>query len=119
MIGLVDQGMGPLRASFRALVDEISPLANPSLQAGLNVFIDGSPMTHDLQFTIRLQYDRRLLRAAVLYDFIPLDWPGYLPTVGSRIEYLAKLARVKYFDLFFPISKYTAGRLSALLRPTG
>jgi len=114
-VGLVDPGMSTLPLEFSSLVDKISSLPNPLSGGGLNIFIDGSPMTHDPSFNIRLQSDPGLLRVAVLYDFIPLDWPGYLPTVPDRIGYLAKLARIKYFDLFFPISEYTAGRLSDLL----
>ncbi len=72
-------------------------------------------MTHDTRFSVRFQNNPRFLRAAVLYDFIPLDWPGYLETVPSRIEYWAKLARLRKFDLFFPISHYTAWRASELL----
>ena len=114
-IGLVDPGMSPLLPEFSSLVDKISSLPNALSGGGLNIFIDGSPMTHDPRFNIRLQNDPELLRVAVLYDFIPLDWSGYLPSIPDRIGYLARLARIKYFDLFFPISEYTAGRLSSLL----
>ncbi|MFZ0591182.1 MAG: glycosyltransferase [Bryobacteraceae bacterium] len=72
-------------------------------------------MTHDPRFSLRFQNHPSVLRAAVLYDFIPLDWPGYLVTAADRIAYLARLARLKTFDLFFPISEYTAWRASELL----
>ncbi len=74
-------------------------------------------MTHDPRFDLRFQNHPTVLRAAVLYDFIPMDWPGYLPTAPRRMEYLAKLARLRKFDLFLPISEYTAWRLSELLDP--
>jgi glycosyltransferase involved in cell wall biosynthesis len=114
-IGLVDPTMPSLYPEFTSLVDEISFSANPCRGASLRIFIDGSPMTHDPRFGIRFQKDESSIRAAVLYDFIPIDWPGYLPTVTSRIAYLARLARLKDFDLFFPISDYTASRLSELV----
>ncbi len=72
-------------------------------------------MTHDGRFSLRFQSHPAFFRAAVVYDFIPLEWPGYLPTVASRIDYLAKMARLRKFDLFLPISEYTAWRLSELL----
>lgn len=71
-------------------------------------------MTHDTRFSIRFHSHPAFFRAAVLYDFIPLDWPGYLPTVANRMEYIAKLARLRNFDLFFPISECTASRLAEL-----
>jgi len=72
-------------------------------------------MTHDTRFSVRFQSNPAFLRAAVVYDFIPLEWPGYLPGVVSRVDYLAKMARLRSFDCFLPISEYTAWRLSELL----
>ena len=46
-----------------------------------------------LTFAFRIIH--AVLRAAVLYDFIPMDWPGYLPTRPRRMEYIAKLARLR------------------------
>ncbi len=71
-------------------------------------------MTHDTRFSVPLHDRPGILRTAVVYDFIPLDWPGYLPTVASRMAYVAKLARLRDFDLLFPISEYSASRLSQL-----
>ncbi len=105
--------MEKLPREFAALVDETSSSLNPCWNGGRSIFIDGSPMTHDTRFSLRIQNRPGLIAAAILYDFIPLDWPGYLPTVASRIEYIAKLARLKKFDLFFPISQYTAALLFA------
>ncbi len=114
-IGLVDPSLATLPTEFTGLVDETSPSSNPYWNGERSIFIDGSPMTHDTRFTLRVQNRPGLIAAAILYDFVPLDWPGYLPTVASRIEYVAKLARLRTFDLFFPISEYTAGRLSELI----
>ncbi len=74
-------------------------------------------MTHDSRFDLRFQNHPAVLRAAILYDFIPMDWPGYLPTAPRRMEYTAKLARLRKFDLYLPISEYTAWRLKELLDP--
>ena len=71
-------------------------------------------MTHEPRFSLRF-HNRAFLGAAVLYDFIPFDWPGHLPKVADRIAYLAKVGRLRKLDQFFPISEYTAWRLSELV----
>jgi glycosyltransferase involved in cell wall biosynthesis len=114
IVGLVDPRMPKLPDTFASLVDEISWSVNPRQSNVQSIYIEGSPMTHDTLFGLRFQHQNNTLTVAVLYDFIPLDWPGYLQTVASRIEYVAKIARLKKFDLFCPISEYTARRLSEL-----
>ncbi len=115
LVGLVDETLGALPAEHRALVDDVSRSRNPSIPRAGAVFLDFSPMTHDPRFGIRFAAHPGFLKAAVIYDFIPFDWPGYLPHVASRIDYLSKLARLRNFDLYLPISRYSAGRLSAIL----
>jgi glycosyltransferase involved in cell wall biosynthesis len=107
--------MPRLPPTFKGLVDEVTSSLNPCFNGAPAIFVDGSPMTHDTRFGLRFQSHPNVLKAAVLYDFIPLDWPGYLPTVPSRINYMARIGRLRQFDLFFPISEYTALRLSELL----
>lgn len=115
MIGLVDPRSPKLPQECASWVDDVSASVNPSCDNTSAIFIDGTPMTHDTRFSVRFQSHPAFLRAAVIYDFIPLEWPGYLPTVASRIDYAAKMARLRSFDLFLPISEYTACRLSELL----
>lgn len=113
-IGLVDPRMPIPPPDLASLVDEISASVNPPTNSVPALFVDGSPMTHDTRFSLRFQKHPGFLRAAVLYDFIPLDWPGYLPSPAARVEYLAKVARLRSFHLFCPISAYTASRLREL-----
>ncbi len=115
MVGLVDAALPKLPSEIASLVDDVSYSVNPCTLRAPAIFIDGTPMTHDPRFGLRFQNHPAFFRVAVIYDFIPLDWPGYLPTVASRIDYLSKLARLKRFDLFCPISEYSAWRLSELL----
>jgi glycosyltransferase involved in cell wall biosynthesis len=105
--------MAKLPPEFDCLVDEISASANPCWDGEPAVFIDGSPMMHDTRFSLRVQSHPRLIAAAIFYDFDTLDSSGYVATVATRIEYLAKLARIRKFDLFFPASQYTASLLFA------
>ncbi|MGH9438117.1 MAG: glycosyltransferase, partial [Terriglobia bacterium] len=114
-IGLTDPRLPALPDDISSLVDEVTCSVNPSDNGTPAVFLDGTPMTHDTRFSLRFLNHPAFFRAAVLYDFIPLDWPGYLPTVAHRIDYLGKLARLRKFDWFFPISEYTAWRASELL----
>jgi glycosyltransferase involved in cell wall biosynthesis len=114
IVGLVSEQMDDLPPTYMGLVDETTYATNPPITRYGTVFIDGSPMTHDPYFTARFSSEPRCLNAAVIYDFIPFDWPGYLPNASDRLEYLAKLKRLKSFDLYFPISEYSSWRLSEI-----
>lgn len=114
-IGLIDAQLPDLLPEFRSLADEVTYSTNPCCNHERALFVDGSPMGHDSRFTVRFVNHPAFLRAAVVYDFIPFDWPGYLPAVPSRIDYIAKLARLRKFDFFFPISEYTARRATELV----
>jgi len=112
--------MDDLPREYSRLVDEVSYAWNTTLPRDGAVFIDGSPMTHDPRRNVRFSADPRFLNVAVIYDFIPLDWPGYLSTTADRIDYLSKIVRLRSFDVFFPISEYSAWRLSEVARiPVG
>lgn len=115
LIGLTDPGAPKLPEDYAPFIDEVTCSLNPIDHGGPAVFIDGTPMTHDTRFSLRFLAQPGFLTAAVIYDFIPLDWPGYLPTAASRIDYSAKLARLRKFKLFLPISEYAGWRLSELL----
>ncbi|HEX7360785.1 MAG TPA: glycosyltransferase [Bryobacteraceae bacterium] len=115
VVALTDPESPKLPPDIASLADEITCSTNPCIDSAPSVFIDGTPMTHDTRFSLRFLNHPHFFRAAVLHDFIPLDWPGYLPTLGHRTDYLAKLARLRKFDRFFPVSEYTAWRASELL----
>ncbi len=114
-VGLIDPSSDPIQEDCASLLDEVSASLNPVCDGAPAVFIDGTPMTHDTRFSIRFQSHPAFFNAAVVYDFIPLEWPGYLPNVSKRVDYLGKMARLRNFDLFLPISEYTGWRLSELL----
>jgi len=115
LVGLVDESLGEMPSQYVGLFDEISRSHNFPFPRSGSVFVHSSPMTHDTRLTMRFVSHPNLLTAGVVYDFIPLDWPGYLPDVPARIIYLSQLARLKKCDLFMPISRYTAARLRELL----
>lgn len=115
VIGLIDESLGPLPSEYAALVDEITLPSNASISGNRAIYIDCSPMTHDPRFSLRFTSDASFVRAAIVYDFIPFDRPGYLATQAGRTEYLLRLARLRNFNFYLPISNYSAGRLSEIL----
>ena len=79
------------------------------------MFFEPSPMTHDPLFAARFQGRWEWPSAAVVYDFIPHDFPeNYLAQIGDRVRYSAQLLRLSHYDTLFPISGYTHRRLNAL-----
>ena len=100
---------------YERLFDEVGYCLNHSLRRQGSIFIQASPMTHDPRFTLRFVQHPNLLTAAIVYDFIPLDWPGYLTEISHRIDYLSKLVRLKNSDIFLSISRYSARRLMELI----
>jgi len=115
VIGLVDESLGPLPPEYATLVDEITLSSDASMSRGRAIYVDCSPMTHNSKFNLQLSSNAGFLKTAIIYDFIPFDRPGYLPTQGARTEYLLKLARLRSFNFYLPISNYSAGRLSEIL----
>jgi glycosyltransferase involved in cell wall biosynthesis len=115
LVGVTDDSLGDLPTEYIGLADEITPVSNVPISQSGAIFVDCSPMTHDPWFSLRFTANSGFLKAAIIYDFIPFDRPGYLPTQIARIEYLAKLARLRNFNFYLPISNYSARRLSEIL----
>ena len=114
LVALTDGDLPAMPETYCTLFDEVSHCLNPSLKRIGNIFVQGSPMTHDPRFSLRFVHHPNLLTASIVYDFIPLDWPGYLTQTSHRIDYLSKLTRLKSSGLFLPISRYSARRLIEL-----
>lgn len=111
LIAMIDPGLPPLAGPIRDRVDAVVSHANPVIPADGALFIAASPMTHSPSRFMRLVGHERVLSAALVYDFIPYDLPGYLSTPASALRYAACLQWLKSYDLFFPISRFTAERL--------
>lgn len=115
VVGLIDDSLGDLPPEYAALADEVTRASNVTVSEDGALFLDCSPMTHDPMFSLQLTSHAALLKATIIYDFIPFDWPGYLPNQAARIEYLARLARLRTFNFYLPISHYSADRLSEIV----
>jgi glycosyltransferase involved in cell wall biosynthesis len=115
LVGLVDPALASLPPPQAAMCDRIDRCTNPHWEGFRTAYLDCSPLTHEASFGLPLMARPDVLTASLVYDFIPLDWPGYLPAVSKRIRYFSRLARLRRSDLFFPLSQYTARRLRDLL----
>jgi glycosyltransferase involved in cell wall biosynthesis len=113
LVGLVDDTLPSLLPEARAAVEEVHCNAYAAARAGNPAaFVMLSPMTHDPIFVARLLSDPALLRAAVVYDFIPYRWPDrYLPGPCERLAYAIALRWLARCDLFAPISQSSADDL--------
>jgi glycosyltransferase involved in cell wall biosynthesis len=116
LIGLVDPAMPVPPEAVLAIMDEVSPHAYlPNVPAG-SVFLNPSPMSADQIFNGRLLLDQRLVKAALVYDFIPYDAPDfYLAYPAKRLDYSTALAWLRRYDLYLPISAPAETRLFELM----
>jgi glycosyltransferase involved in cell wall biosynthesis len=116
IFGIVDPLMAPLAPEMAALFDSVHPNAQATALCDAACFVSPSPMTHDPLFVARLLDDARPLKAAVVYDFIPYEFPDrYLTQPKVRFEYFVCLKWLRRYDLFLPISDASAVPLRTLL----
>jgi glycosyltransferase involved in cell wall biosynthesis len=117
IVGLIDPTLPTLLPEARDAVHSVQLNAYAASRSGApqqppTYFVMMSPMTHDPIFSARLLSDPTLLRAAVVYDFIPRRFPHrYLPTPVEQLSYAAALRWLARCDLFLPISQHTADDL--------
>lgn len=116
LVGLTDRQLPPLLPEAAALFDQVRTTAYTGALSRHVIFVALSPMTHDPLFTARLLHHPAPLKAAAIYDFIPLDAPErYLGDPGIRLDYQTRLRWLARYDLFLPISGASARRLRDLL----
>ena len=121
LVGLVDETLPSLLPEARGALAAVYPNAYAASGAGTPgrppaCVVMLSPMTHDPLFVARLLSDPTVLRAAVVYDFIPHRWPErYLPDSAQRLNYTMALRWLARCDAFVPISRSAADDLAALL----
>jgi glycosyltransferase involved in cell wall biosynthesis len=121
LVGLTDPGLPTLLPEAQDRVEVVSTNAYAAGFAGTQLsvpagFVMMSPMTHDPLFVARLLSNPTLLRAAVVYDFIPRRYPErYLSGPAERLRYATALRWLARCDVFLPISRSTAHDLHELL----
>ena len=114
LTGLIDEALGEIPEQHRCYLSSLRPHFNPNLTAGPTIFINPSPMTHDPVLTARFLRHGKVLSGAVVYDFIPFDRWGYFASEAEKSDYFGSLHWLKLHDHFFPISRYSAGRLQEI-----
>ncbi|MDE8344760.1 MAG: glycosyltransferase [Acidocella sp.] len=116
--GIIDPALPSLPAAWAARAASLSPHGYiPDAPPG-TVFLNPSPMSPDQNFIARILTQPNILKAALVYDFIPLDHPAdYLTHPVTRLDYYAALAWARRYDILFPISQDTDARLRALYSP--
>ncbi len=115
LVGLLDPQLPELLPEAEALLDRVRTTAYTGALTRRTAFVQLSPMTHDPLFVARLLHGKAPIKAAAVYDFIPLDAPDrYLADPSLRLDYETRLRWLRSYDLFLPISDATAARLRAL-----
>jgi glycosyltransferase involved in cell wall biosynthesis len=112
-IGIIDPKMPPVPDAIAALTSSLHPHGYVPVDSG--VFLNLSPMSPNQADIARLLTSPHLVKAALLYDFIPNDEPErYLVDLSARLDYRCSMTWLRHYDLFFPISGATDERLRAL-----
>ncbi len=109
--GLLDSALPPLEPDHASLVDATCHATPADLRGSGShaIYLSLSPMTHAPGSAERMWSPDVELRAALVYDFIPLVLPrSYLTTPAFTRQYLAGLVTLGRFDLLLPISRYSA-----------
>ena len=121
LIAILDDDLPPLKEKHINLFDSIQTYSTPTeiKQQNESVFlISLSPMTHPQWKLGPLIKNPNITSAAILYDFIPLDYENnkvYFPKISQKRAYTTNLLWLKKFDLYSSISSSTAIRAKTLL----
>lgn len=110
LVACCDPDFDPMPAEYVALFDEVRNGFPRTLGENASV-VCLSPMTHDLAFIPALKDSPKTLKSVLIYDFIPWDHPGYFNDSPGLDAYLKCLKSLRDFNIFFPISRYSADRL--------
>ncbi len=115
IVGLLDQEAPDLPDIYKGLAAEYQSAFIPLSQCDTSVFLNFSPMHYDPTQLAPFLGRQKVFAATVVYDFIPLDCPESLVSASSRRAYLNYLIWLKLYQLYLPISEFTARRLKELL----
>lgn len=106
IVALTDRLSDPLWPIHAELFDAVRTTAHASLRDWPDYFVQLSPMTHSPMPAASVLVKPKLVKAAVVYDFIPDQDPTrYFPTASLRIAYELARLWLEEYDAFFPISQ--------------
>lgn len=103
----------PLSPEHEALFDQVIFRLPRNLTTDASI-VSLSPMTHGGEFGTRSRVGAPQVRASLIYDFVPWDHHGYLKSKDAIEDYCSKLESLGNFELFFPVSQYSARRLAEI-----
>ena len=112
IVAVCDRQLPDLPDELLPLFDEVTH-AIPSYQAG-GIIFNPSPMTAAPGWCTRLLGDPAFLTVAVVHDFIPHDFGGFLRSRADADRYSDCLALLRDYNYFFCNSQGTARRLAEL-----
>lgn len=112
-VALTDPALPALADDFRTLFDDNRVVAYRQATERC-IFLQPSPMTHDPLWVARLLADPSVPSIALVYDFIPHDFPQrYLTNAATRVHYYASLASLRLYDGLLAISEATRLQLES------
>lgn len=119
LIACCSRNLPPLPSEYEALFDQVLFRFPRNLDQTASI-VSLSPMTDSTDFAARTDVGTPLVRATLIYDFIPWDHYGYLGSKEAIDGYCDQISALGNFDLFFPISDYSGRRLSEICQvPSG
>lgn len=105
----------PPEINKRVKLYDVEQFARGEIEETFDVFINGSTTwlglpTYNSLDVVYPQYvlDRCEKKVGILYDFVPLLYPHYLPNVRDQINYFLQCEAAKYLDHIFTISQYVS-----------
>lgn len=109
MVGLLDPTMQEMPEEYKKYFDSLEYSCGEIDHYNSSIFIQPSPMTHDITRYGKFLNRKKVISACIIYDFIPIrfETETYLPTFQHNLSYVNSLIWTKQYDLFFPISEYT------------
>ena len=114
LIAAVDRALPPLEPRHRQLFAGEQRIA--AMPAPGTLFVQMSPMTHSARPLEAVLASAEVRSVAVVYDFIPLEFPGlYLRDRTSREIYLELLTTLSLYERFVSISDHSSRRLQEIL----
>lgn len=118
-VACCSRDLPPLPPEYAALFDRVMFRFPRDLDRTASV-VSLSPMTDSTDFAAKPHVGTPLVRASLIYDFIPWDHYGYLGSKDAIDDYCRQIDGLRDFDLFFPISDYSGRRLADICKaPSG
>jgi len=121
IIAILDDELPPLKEKHLNLFDSIQTYSTPTeiKHPNESIFlISLSPMTHPQWKLGPMLENPDISSAAILYDFIPLDYENnkvYFPKISQKRAYTSNLLWLRKFALYSSISSSTAIRAKTIL----